>query len=157
MAMAPKGPAKPDHVFVAPSAARSLVMVLTLAGVTATGLGAWWGYTHDSGTSYGLAVGAAIVTVACWVFLQITVPQRVTITASVVEIKNGGRVERYDLEDPGTDMLVRDGEVAFGHYRDNWSIVRAKDVDWRPFMDVVMRYQLHADINAEERDKRFNR
>lgn len=157
MAMAPKGPAKPDHVFVAPSPARSLVVLLTVTGVVLTGLGAYWGYSQESSTAYGLAVGAAIVTVACWVFLQITVPQRVTITASVVEIKNGARLDRYDLEDPGTDMLVRDGEVAFGHYRDNWSIVRAKDVEWRPFMDVVMRFQSRADLNAEERDKRFNR
>lgn len=157
MAMAPERRVKPDHVFVAPSPARVILLVLGLAGAAGTALGAYVGYQTDSSTLYGVAVGAAIFTVVCWVFLQITPPQRVSVTESVVEIKNGYHVNRYDLEDPGTDMLVRDGEVAFGHYRDNWSIVRAKDVDWHAFMEVVMRFQSRADLNAEARDKRFNR
>ena len=49
------------------------------------------------------------------------------------------------------------GSVAFGHYRDNWVIVQARDVEWRTFMDVVMAYQNRADSNAEARDERFKR
>jgi hypothetical protein len=103
------------------------------------------------------AVGAAVVLVLCWVTLMARVPQRIVVTGSTVRIIRGAEVHRFDLEDPGVDMLVRDGSVAFGHYRDNWVIVQARDVDWRVFMDVVMTYQDRADSNAEARDKRFER
>ena len=36
-------------------------------------------------------------------------------------------------------------------------VVRAKDVDWPVFIDVLMHYQKHADLNAELRDQRFKR
>lgn len=156
MALAPTHGSRPDHVWHAPSPARTVVWLVLVATVAGTVAGAWWGRQQGSSTLYVLACGAAVLAVGCWVVLQVTVPQRVSITKSVVEIKNGSTTVRYDLEDPGTDLLVRDGEVAFGHYRDNWSIVRARDVDWRPFLDVVMRFQSRADINAEERDRRFN-
>lgn len=157
MAMAPAGERRPDHVFVAPSRARSAVAVLMLLSLVGAVAGVWWGWREGSSTAYVLACGAAVAAVACWVLLQVSVPQRITITGSVVEVRRQGATQRYDLEDPGTDLLVRDGEVAFGIYRDSWTIVRARDVDWRPFMDVVMRYQSRADHNAEERDKRFSR
>ena len=44
-------------------------------------------------------------------------------------VRNGHR-NRYDLEDPGVELRVRDGEIAFAHYLKPWSVVRAKDVDW---------------------------
>ena len=68
-----------------------------------------------------------------------------------------GSVDTFDLEDPGVDIRVKDGEIAFAHYMDRWVVVRSRDVDWKVFSDVVMYYQNKADQNAEERDRRFNR
>ena len=53
------------------------------------------------------------------------------------------------------ELRVRDGEIAFAHYMKPWSVVRAKDVDWKVFTDVVMHYQNRADLNALLRDQRF--
>ena len=150
---------RPDHVFVAPSLLRvvvRLVLVLSLAGL---GLALWrlWERRPTHRWLVASAVAAAVVLVLCWVTLMARVPQRITVTGPTVQIVRGAEVHRFDLEDPGVDMLVRDGSVAFGHYRDNWVIVQARDVDWRVFMDVVMTYQNRADSNAEARDKRFKR
>ncbi|WP_030482772.1 hypothetical protein [Nocardioides aequoreus] len=151
------GSAKPDHVYVARSPGRKGIAMLGIVAAVATASAGWRGWQLQSTGDLALAGGAAIVCVICWVFLTVTVPQKVIVTGSVVEIVRSSTTQRYDMEDPGVDMLVRDGSVAFGHYRDNWSIVQARDVDWKVFMDVVMRYQFQADINAEERDKRFSR
>ena len=39
---------------------------------------------------------------------------------------------------------------------ERWVVVRARDVDWHVFTDVVMHYQDKADRHAEARDKRFS-
>ena len=148
---------KPDHVFVAPSPLRlvvKVVLLLCLVGLT----GALWRlWDAQPGWLVATAVGLAVGLVLCWVSLMSSVPQRITITGSTVRIHRGAEEHRFDLEDPGVDMLVRDGSVAFGHYRDNWVIVEARDVEWRTFMDIVMAYQNRADSNAEARDERFKR
>lgn len=157
MSTRPGSQRRPDHVFVAPSAWRrvvGLVTVLAVVAAAATGLLSWRGRSVDL---LVLALGAAAVAVVCWVYLSVSTPQRVVITGSVVTVERGTGSQRYDLEDPGVDLLVRDGSVAIGHYRDNWTVVEARDVDWPVFMDVVMRYQAQADHNAEERDRRFSR
>lgn len=148
---------KPDHVFVAPSPMRVVVKLLLAAALVGLGVSVW--LLRASRPSWLVAVAAvlAVVVVLCWVTLMARVPQRITITGPMVQVRRGAEVHRYDLEDPGVDMLVRDGSVAFGHYRDNWCIVQARDVEWRTFLDVVMTYQDRADSNAEARDQRFQR
>lgn len=148
---------RPDHVFVAPSPMRVAVKVLLLFALVGLGLALWRLWQERTTWLVAAAVGLAVVTVLCWVTLMARVPQRITITGPMVHVRRGAEVFRYDLEDPGVDMLVRDGSVAFGHYRDNWCIVQARDVDWRVFLDVVMTYQDRADSNAEARDQRFGR
>lgn len=151
---------RPDHVFVAPSALRVLVKLVLVLSLVGLGLALWRLWEAQATPPRWLvasAVAAAVVLVLCWVTLMARVPQRIVVSGPTVRIIRGAEVHRFDLEDPGVDMLVRDGSVAFGHYRDNWVIVQARDVDWRVFMDVVMTYQNRADSNAEARDKRFER
>ncbi|KQT93867.1 hypothetical protein ASG49_02575 [Marmoricola sp. Leaf446] len=150
-------PRRPDHVFVAPSLLRVVVKLLLVLSAAGLGVAVWRLWREQPTWLVAVAVGLAVVLVLCWVTLMARVPQRITITGPMVHIHRGAEVHRFDLEDPGVDLLVRDGSVAFGHYRDNWVIVHARDVDWRPFMDVVMNYQNRADSNAEARDERFKR
>jgi hypothetical protein len=106
----------------------------------------------------GIVTGAAAVgAVILWTLLQARIPQRITLRGPHVEIRRDGHVHTFDLEDPGVDIRVRDGEIAFAHYLDRWVVVRSRDVDWKVFSDVVMQYQNKADRNAEERDRRFSR
>jgi len=102
----------------------------------------------------GTGTGCFIV---LWAVLQAGIPQRITVEGSMIEIRRSGQTDRFDLEDPGVDIRVGDGEIAFAHYMDRWVVVRARDVDWKVFSDIVMRYQNNADRYAEERDKRFGR
>jgi hypothetical protein len=74
----------------------------------------------------------------------------------VIEVRRDGHVDSFDLEDPGVEIRVMDGEIAFSSYKERWVVVRARDVDWHVFTDVVMYYQDKADRNAAERDKRFS-
>lgn len=147
----------PDHVFVAPSGWRHAVGVVTALAVVGAAVVGWMAWRSESVDLLVLALGSAALAVVCWVYLAVSTPQRVLITGSTIEIKRGAGSQTYDLEDPGVDLLVRDGSVAFGHYRDNWTVVEAREVDWPVFMDVVMRYQAQADHNAEERDRRFSK
>jgi hypothetical protein len=89
--------------------------------------------------------------------LQSKIPQRIIVRGSKISIRRDGQVSEFDLEDPAVDIRVSDGEIAFAHYMDRWVVVRARDVDWKVFSDVVMHYQNKADLYAAERDKRFNR
>jgi hypothetical protein len=95
--------------------------------------------------------------VAQWALLQTYIPQRIDIDKSVITINRNGKLLRYDLVDPGLEVRVRDGEIAFAHYMEPWSVVRAKDVKWHVFIDVLMHYQTRADVNADLRDQRFKR
>jgi hypothetical protein len=99
---------------------------------------------------------AAALLVILWSMLQAKIPQRITVDGSMIQIRRDGQVDSFDLEDPAVDIRVSDGEIAFAHYQDRWVVVRARDVDWKVFSDVVMHYQNKADLYAEERDKRFN-
>jgi hypothetical protein len=104
-----------------------------------------------------LAVVCGLVVVGGWTYLKAKIPQRITVDRAIIEVRRDGHVHRYDLEDPAVDIRVRDGEIAFAHYMDNWVLVSARDVDWKVFSDIVMHYQNNADHNAERRDERFSR
>lgn len=147
----------PDHVFVAPSPGRVVVKLVLAASLV---LGAWSVVRLFSDPTTPRVVGAVVagvVLVACWAYLQAHIPQRITVTRAVIEVRRDGHTHRYDLEDPAVDIRVRDGEIAFAHYMDNWVLVSARDVEWKTFSDVVMHYQNNADNNAVARDQRFNR
>jgi hypothetical protein len=145
------------YVFVAPSVGRKITAALLFLSLGASGLGAYLA-AHDAGTpALVLTVAAAVLAVALWASLQARIPQRIEIDRSVVTIIRNGKRERYDLVDPGLELRVRDGQIAFAHYMSPWSVVEARDVDWRVFTDVVMHYQNRADINADLRDQRFSR
>jgi hypothetical protein len=94
--------------------------------------------------------------VVFWALLQARIPQRVTVREAVIEVRRDGHVDSFDLEDPSVEIRVMDGEIAFSSYMERWVVVRARDVDWKVFTDVVMYYQNKADHNAAERDKRFS-
>lgn len=146
-----------QYVFVAPSRVRACVLLLSVASLLALGYGLMQLAEARTPANTATAVTAAVLLVFCWTYLQARIPQRITVHRAIIEIRRDGRTHRYDLEDPGVDIRVRDGEIAFAHYMDDWVLVRARDVDWKVFTDVVMHYQNNADFNAEARDQRFSR
>jgi hypothetical protein len=151
------GPAPHDnYVFVAPNAGRSLLRLALVASLVGLCVGATLSVSERSlGAVVGTGVSAACLLVV-WALLQAKIPQRITIQGPVIQIRRDGHVDSFDLEDPGVEIRVMDGEIAFSSYRERWVVVRARDVDWKVFSDVVMHYQNKADRHAEERDKRFS-
>jgi hypothetical protein len=146
-----------NYVFVAHNAGRSVVRLGLLASLVGLCVSATLAVSERSvGAVVATGVAAACL-VVFWALLQARIPQRITIQGSLIEIRRDGRVETFDLEDPGVDIRVMDGEIAFSSYKERWVVVRSRDVDWKVFTDVVMRYQDKADRHAEERDKRFSR
>ena len=91
-----------------------------------------------------------------WALLQAKIPQRITIEGPLIQVRRDGHIDSFDLEDPGVEIRVMDGEIAFSSYMERWVVVRARDVDWKVFTDVVMYYQNKADRHAEERNRRFS-
>ena len=146
-----------QHVFVAPSPGRKVVGLLILLAVGGLAVSLVELSRAQTPALVAAAVGCAVVLVGGWTYLRARIPQRITVNRAIIEIRRDGHVHRYDLEDPGVDIRVRDGEIAFAHYMDNWVLVSARDVDWKTFSDVVMHYQNNADHNAEARDQRFAR
>jgi hypothetical protein len=143
--------------FVAPRRSRSLVQALLLAMVALAAFSGYMSATVQTPLWFGALAGSGIGVVALWAVLQARVPQTVTLKNSVIEIKNNGHSERFDLADPTVEVLARDGEMAFRCYDGRFAIVRSRDVDWKEFTHVVMHYQNHADRKAEERKVRFSR
>ena len=145
-----------NYVFVAPNAGRSLLRL----GLTASLVGVCVGGTlavfeRIFGAVLATCVSAAFLLVI-WTVLRAKIPQRITIHGPVIEVRRDGHVDSFDLEDPGVEIRVMDGEIAFSSYMERWVVVRARDVDWKVFTDVVMYYQNKADRHAEERNRRFN-
>ena len=151
------GPAPHDnYVFVAPNAGRSLLRLALVASLVGLCIGATLTVSERSlGSVVATGVSGACLLVL-WALLQAKIPQRITIQGPVIQIRRDGRVESFDLEDPGVDIRVMDGEIAFSSYKERWIVVRARDVDWRVFTDVVMHYQNKADHHAEEKNRRFS-
>ena len=146
-----------EYVFVAPAPARRLVqtgMVLALVGL---GVGVTLSLSEPAIGPLALVAVSLAGLLVCWATLQASIPQRITVSGSKIQIRRDGKVHEFDLEDPNLELRVKDGEIAFAHYQDRWVVVRSRDVDWKVFSDVVMYYQNTADHNAEERDRRFNR
>jgi hypothetical protein len=158
--MDPKQTRKPPadkYVFVPRRPGRFLLRAALVVSVLALCVGATFAIIDRTVAAMavtGVAVGCVVV---LWALLQTGIPQRITVEGSMIEIRRDGRTEKFDLEDPGVDIRVGDGEIAFAHYLDRWVVVRSRDVDWKIFSDVVMLHQNNADRNAEERDKRFGR
>ncbi len=146
-----------DYVFVAPNPGRFFVRVFWFLALVGTCVGLTLAIRDRELWSMVLAGASAVLFVVCWAVLQASIPQRVTVRGSVISIRRHGDEARFDLTDPGVDIRVKDGEIAFANYMDRWVVVRSKDVDWKVFTDVVMYYQSKADRNAEERDRRFSK
>jgi hypothetical protein len=146
-----------DYVFVAPDPGRRVVRVALFLVLVGVCVGVTLSISERELWTMILAGVSAVGLVVCWAILQSSIPQRITVRGPSVQIRRDGRIDTFDLEDPGVDIRVRDGEIAFSHYLDRWVVVRSRDVDWKVFTDVVMYYQNKADRNAEERDRRFNR
>jgi hypothetical protein len=146
-----------DYVFVAPDPGRRVLRATLFLALVGLVVGLTLSLSERSLWTMILAGVSAVGLVVCWAMLQSSIPQRITVRGSSVQIRRDGRVDTFDLEDPNVDIRVKDGEIAFAHYMDRWVVVRSKDVDWKVFSDVVMYYQNKADHNAEERDRRFNR
>jgi hypothetical protein len=145
------------YTFVAPSPGRRMMMI-TLMFTTLGLIYAGWRATEGAGQPAVIAlIGLAVLTVAQWGLLQTYIPQRIEIDKSVITINRNGHLTRYDLVDPGLEVRVRDGEIAFAKYMEPWFVVRARDVKWHVFIDVLMHYQTRADVNADLRDQRFRR
>lgn len=146
-----------DYVFVAPDPGRRVVRLLLVLSLIGLCVGVTLSVSDRQMWTLLLGGISAVGLVVCWAMLQSSIPQRITVRGPHVQIRRDGRVDSFDLEDPGVDIRVKDGEIAFAHYMDRWVVVRSRDVDWKVFTDVVMYYQNKADHNAEERDRRFNR
>jgi hypothetical protein len=151
------GPAPHDnYVFVAPNAGRSLLRLALVASLVGLCVGATLSVSERSlGAVVATGVAAACLLVV-WALLQAKIPQRITIHGPMIQIRRDGHVDSFDLEDPGVEIRVMDGEIAFSSYNERWVVVRARDVDWKVFTDVAMHYQNKADRHAEARDKRFS-
>ena len=145
-----------NYVFVATNPGRWVTraaLVISLVGLCVGGT------LTVSERSIGvmLLTGAsAACLMVLWALLQARIPQRITVKGPIIQIRRDGNVDSFDLEDPGVEIRVMDGEIAFSQYMERWVVVRARDVDWKVFSDVVMHYQNKADRHAEERDKRFS-
>ena len=145
-----------NYVFVAPNAGRSLLRLGLLASLVGLCVGGTLAVSERSfGAVLAACVSAAFL-VVFWAVLQARIPQRITIEGPLVQVRRDGHVDSFDLEDPGVEIRVMDGEIAFSSYMERWVVVRARDVDWKVFTDVVMHYQNKADRHAEERDRRFS-
>jgi len=158
--MEPRRTQKPPadkYVFVERRPGRLLLRVALMVSALLLCVAAIVAVVERSVTAVVVAGVAAGCLVVLWAILQISIPQRITVEGSMIEIRRNGQTERFDLEDPGVDIRVGDGEIAFAHYMDRWVVVRSRDVDWKVFSDIVMLYQNNADRYAEERDKRFER
>jgi hypothetical protein len=145
-----------NYVFVAPDSGRSVLRMSMVASLVALCVGATLTVTQRNFWAMVVTAVAAVLLVVIWAMLQAKIPQRITVQGSMIQIRRDGQVDEFDLEDPAVDIRVSDGEIAFAHYMDRWVVVRARDVDWKVFSDVVMHYQNKADMYAEQRDKRFN-
>ena len=145
------------YTFVAPSPGRRIMMITLMFTLLGLIYAAWQAVNGVGDVAIGACVGLALLAVAQWGLLQTYIPQRIDIDKSVITINRNGRLLRYDLVDPGLEVRVRDGEIAFAHYMEPWTIIRAKDVKWGVFIDVLMHYQTRADTNADLRDRRFRR
>jgi len=157
-ATAPLQPPSQRYRFVAPRRGRAVLMGLLLAAIVFTAFAAYSAATEIESRPWIItSVASALAAVALWALLQSSIPQVVTIENSIIEITNRGHSERFDLADPTVEILGRDGEIAFRCYDGRFSIVRARDVQWKVFTDVVMHYQHHADRKAEERKERYSR
>jgi hypothetical protein len=152
-----RGTARVDYVFVAPDPGRRVLRAALFLALIGLCVGLTLSISQRDLWSMVLAGCCAVALVVCWAMLQSSIPQRITVHGPSISIRRDGREDVFDLEDPGVDIRVKDGEIAFAHYMDRWVVVRSKDVDWKVFSDVVMYYQNKADHNAEERDRRFNR
>ena len=146
-----------NYVFVARGGGRLFMRGSMVVALVALCIGGTLTITQRSFTAMVVTGVAAGVLVVLWAMLQSKIPQRIIVRGSMISIRRDGRVDEFDLEDPAVDIRVSDGEIAFAHYMDRWVVVRARDVDWKVFSDVVMHYQNKADLHAAERDKRFNR
>lgn len=150
-------PRRTDYVFVAPAYTRRLIQAVLVVSLVGVGVGLTLSLSELAiGPLLLLGVSMAGLLVS-WAMLQASIPQRITVSGPRIQIRRDGQVHEYNLEDPGVDIRVRDGEIAFSRYQERWVVVRSRDVDWKVFTDVVMYYQNKADHNAEERDRRFNR
>ena len=146
-----------DYVFVAPAPARHLIQALFVLALVGLCVGVTLSVSELLLGPGLLALVSAAGLLVCWAMLQASIPQRITVSGSKIEIRRDGNAYEFDLEDPNVDIRVKDGEIAFATYMDRWVVVRSRDVDWKVFSEVVMFYQNNADHNAEERDRRFNR
>jgi hypothetical protein len=145
-----------NYVFVAHTAGRWLTRMGLVASVVGLSVGATLTFserTFEAMLATGVSAGCLVV---FWALLEARIPQRITIKGPLIEVRRDGRVHSFHLEDPAVDIRVMDGEIAFSSYMDRWVVVRARDVDWHVFTDVVMHYQNKADRDAEARDKRFS-
>jgi hypothetical protein len=146
-----------QYVFVAPDPGRRLMRAAAVGSLMALCVGATLSITQREVWAMVVTGAAVVLLLILWAMLQAHIPQRITVEGSMISIRRDGQVDTFDLEDPAVDIRVSDGEIAFANYQDRWVVVRARDVDWKVFSDVVMHYQNQADQNALERDKRFNR
>jgi len=145
-----------NYVFVAPNAGRSLLRLGLLASLVGLCVGGTLVFSERNVVTVLVTGASAACLVVFWALLQARIPQRITIEGAVIQVRRDGHVDSFDLEDPGVEIRVMDGEIAFSSYMERWVVVRARDVDWKVFTDVVMYYQNKADRHAEERDKRFS-
>ena len=145
-----------NYVFVAPNAGRSLLRLGLLVSLVGFCVGGTLAVTERTFGAILTGCVSAACLVVFWALLQARIPQRITIEGPLVQVRRDGHTDSFDLEDPGVEIKVMDGEIAFSSYMERWVVVRARDVDWKVFTDVVMYYQNKADRHAEERDRRFS-
>ena len=145
-----------NYVFVAPNAGRSLLRLGLLASLVGLCVGGTLAVTERSiGAVLATCVSAAFL-VVIWAVLQARIPQRITIEGPLIQGAPRRTHRQLRPGGPGVEIRVMDGEIAFSSYMERWVVVRARDVDWKVFTDVVMYYQNKADRHAEERDRRFS-
>ena len=114
-----------DYVFVAPDPGRRVVRLLLVLSLIGLCVGVTLSVSDRQMWTLLLGGISAVGLVVCWAMLQSSIPQRITVRGPHVQIRRDGRVDSFDLEDPGVDIRVKDGEIAFAHYMDRWVVVRS--------------------------------
>src|SRR4051812_10511280 len=100
-----------DYVFVAPAPVRRLIQTVLVMSLVGLGVGVTLSVSELAiGPLLLLGVSVAGLLV-CWAMLQASIPQRITVSGARIQIRRDGEVHEYDLEDPGVDIRVRDGEI----------------------------------------------
>jgi hypothetical protein len=136
--------------------------MLAAACLGATALAVRYAEVRSSDNAIALAVGVAVI-VGLWALLIASAPQVVTLSGSVLTVKNSRGVESFDLADglQPVDLVGAPGRSRWAlllHRADGSTLVlRRRDVDSTVLDPVVRHHRRIAERSRADRQARFDR